>query len=154
MEKCITLISLGLSSKVHTHKQMHSQTFTLTKKGAVFKEPGATTASLPCETFIIYDVFDVVICINIRGIFIRLKQLKKKLCEEFFSLFKELFLPKEKKLQSGAWTPAIQLFIEKTKKLFHLLFFYALLILVPRFYKGYLMAQLVAAPQCPIQSAN
>ncbi len=96
MEKCITPISLGLSSKVHTHKQMHSQTFTLTKKGAVFKEPGATTASLLCETFIIYDVFDVVICLNIRGILIRLKQLKKKLCEEFFSLFKELFLPKEK----------------------------------------------------------
>lgn len=68
-----------------THKQMHSQTFTLTQTGAVFKEPGATTARLLCETFIIYDVFDAVICINIRGILIRLKQLKKKkLCEELF----------------------------------------------------------------------
>ncbi len=153
MEKCITPISLGLSSKVHTHKQMHSQTFTLTKKGAVFKEPGATTARLLCETFIIYDVFDVVICINIRGIFIRLKQLKKNFVKSTFHFLRNYFCRK-KKLQSGAWTPAIQLFIEKRKKLFHLLFFYTLLILVPGFYKGYLMAQLVAAPQCPIQSAN
>lgn len=74
-----------------THKHSH-----LVRQEQFSRNPGATTARLLCETFIIYDVFDVVICINIRGILIRLMQLKKKLCEGLFSLFKEFFLPKEK----------------------------------------------------------
>jgi len=79
MEKRITPILLGLSNKVHKHKHTYSQTFTLTQTGAVSKgNPGATNARLLCKTFIMYDVFDVVICINFRGILIRLKQLKKK----------------------------------------------------------------------------
>lgn len=83
-----------------THKHSH-----LFRQEPFLRIPGATAARLLCETFIIYDAFDVVICINFRGILIRLEQLKKKHCERLFSLFKELFwLKEEKKLQCGAWT--------------------------------------------------
>lgn len=98
METRITAISLGLSNKVHTRAHKHSH---LHRQDRFSRNPGFTTARLLYETFIIYDVFDVVICTNFRGILIRYEQLKKKLCERLFSLFfSELFLSKGK---VGMW---------------------------------------------------
>lgn len=96
MEKRITPILLGLSSKVHTHKHMYLQTFTLIQTGAVFKEPGGYN----CKTAMwnIYNLW----CIwcgdmyKLQRNFNKAQAIKKKLCEGLFSLFKELFLPKEK----------------------------------------------------------
>lgn len=66
--------SACLTKFTHTHKHSH-----LLRQDRFSRNPGATTARLLCETFIIYDVFDVVICINFRGILIRFEQLKKTL---------------------------------------------------------------------------
>lgn len=148
LQFCLACLAKFTHTSTCTYKHSH-----LFRQEQYSRNPGATTARLLCKTFIIYDVFDVVICINIRGILIRLKQLKKK---KKFSLFKELFLPKEKvamrSVDSSNTTPFH--WGKKKKSYFISFFFNALLIFVPGFYRGYLMAQLVTAPQCPIQSAK
>lgn len=73
-----------------THKHSH-----LLRQEQFSRNPGATTARLLCETFIIYDVFDVVICINIRGILIRLKQLKKNFVKGCFHFLRNYFCRKK-----------------------------------------------------------
>lgn len=71
LQFCLACRTKFTHTSTCTHKHSH-----LLRQEQFSRNPGATTARLLCETFIIYDVFDMVICINFRGILIRLKQLK------------------------------------------------------------------------------
>lgn len=76
LQFCLACLTKFTHTHTSTCTQKHSH---LLRQEQFSRNPGATTVRLLCETFIIYDVFDVVICINFRGILIRLKQLKKTL---------------------------------------------------------------------------
>jgi len=80
---------------------------------------------------------------------------KKNFVKGCFDFLRNYFCRKKKKLQCRVWTyNFFSLRKEKSNFIFFFFHFNALLILVPGSYRGYLMAQLVTVPQCPIQSAK
>lgn len=129
MEKRITPILLGLSNKVHTHKHMYSQTFTLTQTGAVFKEPGGYN----CKTAMwnIYNLW----CIWYGDMYklqrnfnkaqaIKVKKKKKNFVMGCFHFLRNYFCRK-KKLQCRVWTyNFFSLRKEKSNFIFSFLFFF------------------------------
>jgi len=92
LQFCLACLTKFTNTSTRTHKHSH-----LLRQEQFPRNPGATNARLLCKTFIIYDVFDVVICINFRGILIRLKQLKKKnFVKGCFDFLRNYFCRKKK----------------------------------------------------------